>query len=470
MKRFIFGLTLVVVCVFGWWVYTGTTKESPSANLSLGKIVSIGEVERQSSDPFLQTAADGQVLLSWTEKPNPKERGRNAYLATLNSQGSPVAPHRINDIDNHVHWYGGDNRLKFSVAPDNSITAVWQAPMGGEFKISNVYFASASKNGPFVSSTVLNDDDNDPPVAHAFSTIATAPNGKVYATWIDGRNRTFQGIGEAKSTAERRADIKMRDLTIPEYAFKASPKTRRVFAENSSQLLMAVSEDGGKTFGKNYPITDVQVCACCVPNIAFVSGGETVVVSYRNVTDEYLRDNVIIRSSDGGKTFSEPEYFSDDGWIARFCPHAGPSMISDADGKLHILWFTVGTSKPGDEGIFYLFSEDGGVTFSERELIAKTPSHTVLHTQIVSDADGRLWAVWENFSEGEMKPRIYMAYRSPNNTSWSQTFEVSEANSTTSMLPTIAINGNTVYISWVEKTGEASQVKVRTGTLALPVS
>ena len=468
MNKLALGLVLVLSAVLGWTVYAGIAKESSTGGVSLGTIVDIGAPVSNSSDPFLKTTVDDRVLLSWTEKPDPGERGRNAYLASLDGQGAPLAPRRINDIEGHVHWYGGDNRLKFSTAADGTITALWQAPMAKEFKISNVYFASASSDGEFAASSVLNDDNSDPPVAHAFSAVETAPNGKVFATWIDGRNRTFEGMGEVKSTAEQRVDIKMRDLTIPEYAMKARPQAQRSFAEPNSQLFMAVSEDGGKSFGENYPITDIQVCACCVPNIAFLNGGDTVIVSYRNVTDESLRDNVIIRSTDGGKTFSEPQYFSQDGWIARFCPHAGPSMISDADGNLHISWFTPGTTERGDEGIYYATSKDGGLTWSERERLALTPSHTVLHAEIVSDANGRLWIVWENFAEGGMKPRIYMAHRGPGDTQWSETVQVSTGDMVTSMLPTIAANGNGVYISWIEKNGEDSQVKVRTASI--PVS
>ncbi|MFL2771561.1 MAG: sialidase family protein [Rhodospirillaceae bacterium] len=468
MNKITLGLVIAVSAVLGWIVYTGIAKESSIGGVSLGAVVDVGTPDANSSDPFLNTTIDGRVLLSWTEKPNPDEQGRNAFLAQLDGQGNPVSPRRINDIEGHVHWYGGDNRLKFSAAADGTITALWQAPMAKEFKISNVYFASATSDGAFAASSVLNDDDNDPPVAHAFSTVETAPNGKVYATWIDGRNRTFEGMGEIKSTEERRADIKMRDLTIPEHAMKSGPRVQRSFAEPNSQLFMAVSEDGGKTFGENYPITDIQVCACCVPNIAFLDGGDTVIVSYRNVTDESLRDNVIMRSADGGKTFSEPQYFSQDGWIARFCPHAGPSMISDGEGNLHISWFTPGTAERGDEGIYYAMSKDGGLTWTDRERLAETPSHTVLHAEITSDATGRLWVVWENFAEGEMKPRIYMAHRGPNDSAWSETIEVGTGNAVTSMLPMIASTGNGVYVSWIEKNGEDSQVKVRTATI--PVS
>jgi hypothetical protein len=67
-----------------------------------------------------------------------------------------------------------------------------------------------------------------------------------------------------------------------------------------------------------------------------------------------------------------------------------------------------------------------------------------------------------------MKPRIYLAHRGPNDTGWSETVQISAADTVTSMLPTIAANGNGVYLSWIEKNGEDSQVKVR--TVSIPVS
>ncbi len=415
-----------------------------------------------SSNPYLKASSDGQVLLSWTESAEGTRRGRNAFMASLNSHGNTGEIRRINDQDGEVHWSGGDNRLKFTIGEDGNVAALWQVALP-EFKTTDVRFASASKDGAFQPSARLNDDPNvDPPVAHAFSHVAAAPNGNIYATWIDGRNRTYLGMGEPVSAAERRKHIKMRDLTIPDSIMKMGPQVRREFAENSSQLFMAVSEDGGKTFGKNYPISDIRVCGCCAPNIAFLDGGETIVVSYRQVADDYLRDNVVIRSSDAGKTFSKPEYISDDGWVAKFCPYAGPSMTSDQAGDLHVLWFTAGKKDLVDEGIYYTSSTDGGQSFAPRELVTKTPAHTILHTQIVADASGRLWGVWENIEEGERKPRIYMVHRAPGDTEWSDVVQVSDENSATSMLPTIATDGQTIYIAWNEKEGENSLVKLRT--------
>ncbi len=445
------------------WSSTIQAEEASKEPIAFGDIISIGTTDMNPADQFLQPTADGDVLLSWTEDGEGK-RARNAFLATVDSQGKLGESRQINDEPGSVHWYGGDNRLKYTVAPDGGITVVYASPLDA-FKTGVVKTTRATKDGDFKPSKWLNDDDNDPPVAHAFATVAASPNGKIYATWIDGRNRTFLGMAEPEAPSERRKDIKMRDLTIPESVMQMGPQTRRNFVEENSQLFMAISEDGGETFDTNYPITEINVCACCMPTISFLDSGDTVIVSYREVGEGYLRDNVVIRSTDGGKTFSEPAFISEDGWIAKFCPHAGSSVIADRNDRIHSLWFTAGKQRVDDAGIYYTYSDDAGESFAPRQLLDSTPAHTVLHAQVVEDASGRLWGVWENFLEGDQrKPQIFMAHRAPDATEWSERYLVSEGG-ITSMLPSLATDGTNIYVAWTEKNGETSTVKLRTASL-----
>ena len=132
---------------------------------------------------------------------------------------------------------------------------------------------------------------------------------------------------------------------------------------------------------------------------------------------------------------------------------------------MHTLWFTAGPEEVDEAGVYYTWSDDGGQTFAPRELIDKTPKHTVLHTKIVVDDNDGLWAVWENFLEGDMKPQIFLAYRAAGDDAWSNAYQLSDGTKT-SMLPSLATDGQTIYIAWTEKTGETSTVKVRTASLA----
>jgi len=435
-----------------------STARDSGNELYFGDVSSFGNAAKNPADQFLLSAPDGSVLISWTETGETR-RSRNAFLSALNDAGQPVSDtHRLNDQDGRVHFYGGDNRAKFTVTEDGGITAIWAATLP-EFRTGELRVAHAAKGKGFAPSTRLNDDEL--PVNHAFATIATSPNGKVYAVWIDGRNREFVRMGEPTSPAEMRKDIEMRDLTIPDSILKQPARPRKIYKHENAQLFMSVSEDGGKTFGANYPISGLRVCPCCVPNIAFLDGGEKMIISYRYVREDYLRDHVVIHSNDAGKTFSEPTYISDDGWVANFCPHAGTSLVADSRGRLHTVWFTIGRQEE-DAGIYYAFSDDGGQTFTPRQLIAGSPKHTVLHTQVILDSEDRVWAAWENIIEN--KPQIFLAHRARDDTDWSPTYQVSDG-SAVAMLPTLAAQDGKVYVVWQAMTGERSQIRIRTAAL-----
>ena len=432
--------------------------EQASVGLTLGEAVELGNTAQNPADQFLMRGPNGSILISWTET-GKRMPSRNAYMTSLDGDGHVAgAIRRINDQDGRVHFYGGDNRAKFTVTTDGGISAIWAATLP-ECRTGEMRVAHAAPGEPFGQSMRLNDDEL--PVNHAFGTIATSPNGKVYAVWIDGRNREYVRMGEPTSPAEMRKDIPMKDLTIPDSVLNQPPRPRKIYKHENSQLFMAVSADGGKTFGPNRPITGMRVCPCCVPNIVFLDDGETIVISYRYVREDYLRDHVVIRSADAGETFGEPIYISDDGWVATFCPHAGTSLVTDSQERLHTVWFTIGRQEE-DAGIYYASSDDGGLTFSPRQLIAKSPAHTVLHTQVIIDSQDRVWAVWENMVEN--RPQIYLAYREPNRESWSPAVQMSDGTAI-SMLPTLAEQSGRVYVAWQDMQGENSRIKVRTAVL-----
>ena len=256
---------------------------SKTTALIFDDTINIGNTERNPADQFLVATPDGRILMSWTEA-GAKPRSRDAYIEELNNKDSTAdQSRRINDQPGRVHFYGGDNRTKFTVTPNGSITAIWAATLP-EFRTGEMRTAHADQDSAFIASARLNDDELA--VNHAFATIATSPNGKVYAVWIDGRNREFVRMGKPISPAEMRKDIEMRDLTIPDSLLKAPPRPRKIYKHEHAQLFMAVSDDGGRTFEANTPISGMRVCPCCVPNIAFLDGGETLVVSYRFVTEE----------------------------------------------------------------------------------------------------------------------------------------------------------------------------------------
>lgn len=401
--------------------------------------VTMGNPERNPSDPYLQLAPDGDVVMSWTEQePENKDDGRNFLVTTVNSQGQSSSPIRqMNDQPGQLSSHGGENLAKFAVNADNGIAAVWTT-RGEDYHTGDIWHSYGEETGSFAPAVRLNDDESAQ-WNHAFSAIATGPNGKMYATWMDGRNRNVLGY----------------DNSNPD------KKNKRIYEWDNSQLMMAVSDNGGETWGPNYPISDFRVCSCCRPTIGFVDRGETMVVSYRLVADDHLRDQVVMRSTDGAKTFTEPVYISEDGWINEACPHAGVSMDIDSTDTIHSLWWTAG-SVDEEAGIYYNTSTDGGKSFSPRHLISGTLPQRVLHAQLTIDKSDTVWATWEEVKDE--KVQIFLAYRDAQTGEWSQYHKLSDGTAN-AVFPVVTTDDTSLYVAWTERKGETSLTKLQTAEI-----
>ncbi len=399
-----------------------TADLSPEAVFPFNQPVVVGDPETNPADAYLVTSDTGKVFVSWTAERSDGQ-GRNVLIASVSRDEQLAEIRQMNQEP--ISGHGGENLAKFAVAPGEKVAAIWNpfsvepGHPGLPLKLTH-----AEGGGSFSAEKVLNDDTKEVHRAN-FSTIGTSPDGTIFASWLDGRN----------------------DL-------------------EAKQLFMGISEDG-RTFSKNYPIAQAA-CPCCRPSIGFLDGGQTVVVAYREnalpsgyITPDNVRDHVMIRSTDGGMTFSDAVPISDDGWVPIGCPHTGISIDVDNQDRIHALWWTGGRADD-EAGIYYTYSEDGGQSFAPRELLSKTAADTVLHTQVAADKNDTLYAAWVGIREE--RPQILLAHRSVGQQEWSPIYQASDT-SWNAIYPMLTVDDEKLYVAWTEKKGEASQVKLRTAPL-----
>ena len=194
--------------------------------------------------------------------------------------------------------------------------------------------------------------DKARPSSNAFSHLSVAPNGEIYAVWLDGRNP-------------------------------------RAEAPGTSSVFLAKSTDRGATFGRNIEVAS-GVCPCCRPVVAFGEQGE-VYVSWRHVFKGDVRDIVMATSRDGGAAFGAPVRVADDNWKISGCPHSGPS-VARKGGRLYVTWFSEGVSK--DAGVRVAWSDDGAKTFS-RPAIVSGGVVDANHPALSISEDGRVLVVFQ---------------------------------------------------------------------------
>jgi hypothetical protein len=253
-----------------------------------------------------------------------------------------VAEIRVNDIAGEVRDGGENGPILLHDESRRATYAVWNAadprhPLANRLRLSRWDAANSS----WSKAITINDDRT--PTTHTFQTAGLAPDGSIYVVWLDRRELP---VGKP-------ADYPGGGLRTP---FKLKPDSVAIYG--------ARSQDGGHSFGKNFRIAG-DVCACCRAAIAFVD--EQVIVALRSVEDGHIRDISISRSSDEGKTWSEPQVASRDGWKINACPHVGPSLATVGE-KVYLSWMTGATNR---RGVFLAGSKDGGQTFGPAVMLSE---------------------------------------------------------------------------------------------------
>jgi hypothetical protein len=408
-----------------------------AATIAFGPQQSLGRIEKNPSTPFLRYNPDGRLHAVWTEDhdmpwpqgtpPAQQHQGvgdrapspmRNALLASSTDGGkSWSSPRRINDAVEAVQ--GEENGPKVALGPDNKAYAVWSIPGSkGDKTRANIRFAMEDGKGGFTPARTMNEIAD----TARFPIIEFAPDGNLFLAWID-----------------RRTD---------------NPKPRQLY-------LMRLSPDG-KDLTKNYSVGE-GLCECCKLGIAFADGGKTVYIVDRQVDGQKIRNHVLRKSSDGGRSFAPPVEISNDGWEVPSCPHSGPSIGRDSRGHLHVTWFTLGRSEK-EAGIYYSVSTDGGKSFQPRRLVHANTAPEILYATLAVGTDDTVYLAWSNLDQRNAA-QIFLRSLPPDGRSWGPIQQVSNAKGNASR-PVLALLKDQLHVAWTETDGEESRAIVRNATVA----
>ena len=103
------------------------------------------------------------------------------------------------------------------------------------------------------------------------------------------------------------------------------------------QIWGALSKDAGKTWENESVVSgSTEICPCCAPSVAF-DAKNGVCVMWRGVR-EGARDMHLAVSTDGGKTFGAAQKLGSGAWKIDFCPMDGGALALDTEGKLVSAW------------------------------------------------------------------------------------------------------------------------------------
>jgi len=305
----------------------------------------LSEVAPVARDPKIAIRPNGAIyMLAVCGGHNDSQLGFFVSNDGGDSFGPPVM---ISEKGATVNSHG-ENSPNFAFG-SIEIYALWEQklPEGG----SDLMFARSLRFGHSFEKPIRVTDKTSPST-NAFSHLAVAPNGDIYAVWLDGRDP------------------------------KAGPK-------GTFSIYMARSTDRGASFGKNIQVA-VGACPCCRPVMAIGEKGE-VHIAWRHVFEGNLRDMVVATSMDRGETFSAPVRVAEDGWKIYGCPDSGASLARSGN-RLFITWYSEGDGS--NAGIRISWSDDGGKSFS-RPVIVSGKIVDANHPSISVSSDGSIVAAFE---------------------------------------------------------------------------
>jgi hypothetical protein len=272
------------------------------------------------------------------------------------SQSSPVMVNRQAGVA--TAWRGDPPSVAVA---DKSVYVLWTARVeAGGKKGTDLYLSVSHDQGQtFAPAVKVNDDKL--PGAHGMHSLAVANDGKIYVAWLDERN-----------------------VRAPQPSKHAGGH----HMESNRELFIAHSTDGGKTFSANKKVAE-NACPCCKTALA-VSPDGTLYTSWRQVLPGNFRHIAVASSTDGGANFASPVIVSDDKWMLQGCPVSGPSISTDANGTLRVVWYAAGEGDP--PGLYVAESRDKARTFSPRSLLMQ---ETVKGTPALAAANDRAVAIWQ---------------------------------------------------------------------------
>ena len=414
----------------------------------------LGPDDRAAFSPEIAVSQNGELYVVWLDRempkgPPPKRKpGEHSHRSSVDlwiahsTDGGARfgAPVRVNK-ESGVIWGFQVSKPRISTDNNGAVHIFYPAnAVSTQTRldvIASHYTHSTDRGATFSDPVTLNSHVNKDGrgllgealgAAHAFGTMAVAPNGAVHTFWLDTR-----------------------------------------YMDNPSEgatLFTAISTDGGMSFSDEIEFANGVVCPCCQLVADFV-GNEAVLVSYRHVFDDGSRDSVVLRSTDGGATWPELARLPIDPWMISGCP-LKPTDMAVNDNYVYSVSYSAG---PEHKGVWFSRSRNGALDFEDAVAVHSASKYSDAPVISVTPG-GVVRLVWHSREARRSPYRLYMAESYDHGETFTGPWPLPtpEGDSRFPVITTAA-NG-TSYIAWEQRVtiGEIVTSEVHVMGIAAPAS
>jgi hypothetical protein len=202
-------------------------------------------------------------------------------------------------------------------------------------------------------------------------------------------------------------------------------------------LYYSVSAKDSRSFINN-KLTDA-VCSCCRTATDLAPDGRPAILA-RMVFSGGVRDHALIKMNSNGQ-WSKAQRILRDQWQIDACPEHGPALSIDRQGRAHMAWFTLGSTR---KGIYYAHSDDYGNSLSAPIALGdkrRLPGHP----DVIAVGD-RVVLAWQEF-DGELAS-VVVKQSNDRGATWSIDSKIISSQGETGY-PDLLNDGEVVYLSWV---------------------
>ena len=309
--------SILPLLLLGLFLFSCTNENKQSTKNILSEIPTPCKA---GGEPNLFVAANGTVYLSWIEYVNDS---LDALLFSTLENDKWSSPKKIAESEN---WFVNWADYPSLVVSNNNIAAHWLEKKTPATFDYDVHISQSSNNGNTWSPSFVIHKDSIA-AEHGFVSMMPMPNGRFFATWLDGRN------------------TKLASENKQQHGHGGGPMSLRT----------AEFDVNGNIFEEQE--LDNRICDCCQTDVALSTNGPVVV--YRDRSEEEIRDIYITRKIDN--KWTNPKAVFADNWHISGCPVNGPAISANGN-QLAVAWFGKHNKKAE---VKIAFSNDDGANFQK---------------------------------------------------------------------------------------------------------